>query len=301
MWRQGALTPVCPETPRLDGQTWLVTGGADGVGLGTSRGLLARGARVLSAARSAEKGERAAAALRDALGPSVPFVHTPLDLADLDGIGPAVALIRDALGGRPLDGLVCNAGLWPQRHGLSPQGHELAFATNVLGHFALVRALREEGLRSDARVVVVTGDIYVLARDCTPGFAFRTPYGGMLAYCRSKLGNLWIAAELQRRAPALRVAVVHPGVVATSLGGAREGLADAISRRLLIDVDRGAQTSLYAATQPDVPPGAYLHNTLGWVTPGPGDPASDAARAAGLWERCEALCSGPPAVAPGGP
>jgi hypothetical protein len=38
----------------------------------------------------------------------------------------------------------------------------------------------------------------------------------MMAYCRSKLGNLWIASELSRRSPELEVRVVHPGVVAAA-------------------------------------------------------------------------------------
>jgi hypothetical protein len=33
--------------------------------------------------------------------------------------------------------VVANAGLWPIRHLTSPQGHEITFATNVLGHQAL--------------------------------------------------------------------------------------------------------------------------------------------------------------------
>jgi NAD(P)-dependent dehydrogenase (short-subunit alcohol dehydrogenase family) len=112
----------------------------------------------------------------------------------------------------------------------------------------------------------------------------------MLAYCRSKLGNLWLARELQRRHPELRVRVAHPGVVATSLGGERRGLADAFSRRMLLDVERGAQTTLYCVTQTDVPNGAYLHNVRGIMKLSDGDPASDAARAARLWALCETLC-----------
>ena len=67
MWRQGTRSLVCPETPRLEGQRALVTGGSEGVGLGTCRGLLQRGARVIMASRSAAKGERACAQLRDEL------------------------------------------------------------------------------------------------------------------------------------------------------------------------------------------------------------------------------------------
>jgi len=292
MWRQRARSLVCPELPRLDGRRALVTGGADGVGLGTSRGLLRRGARVVCASRSAEKAERGRAALASELGAGVTFEHLPLDLSDLSRIPKAVEALAAVLDGDRLDVLVCNAGLWPRSHRLSPQGHELAFATNVLGHHLLLRHLVDRHLADDARVVIVTGDIYVLASDCTPDFSYGTPYGGMLAYCRSKLGNLWMTREIQRRHPGLQVRAAHPGVVATHLGGPRRGLAGRISRRLLLDVDGGAQSSLYGATQPGLPAAAYVHNTLGRVELGAGDPAADPRRAEALFALCETLCAG---------
>jgi len=290
VWRQGARSLVCPETPRLDGQLALVTGGSEGIGLGTSRGLLQRGARVIMASRSAAKGGRACAQLRGELGADEPVSFLPLDLSDLSRVREAARALQTQLGGQHLEVLICNAGFWPRRYQVSPQGHELAFATNVLGHFLLLRHLVGRHLAGDARVVIVTGDIYILASDCTPEYRYRTPFGGMLAYCRSKLGNLWLARELQRRHPELRVRVAHPGVVATSLAGERKGLADAFSRLTMLDPVRGAQTTLYCVTQPDLPEGVYLHNVRGIMKLSDDDPASDARRAAQLWDQCEALC-----------
>jgi NAD(P)-dependent dehydrogenase (short-subunit alcohol dehydrogenase family) len=292
VWRQRARSLVCPATPRLDGRSALVTGGSEGVGLGTCRGLLQRGARVWMASRSQAKGERACEQLRSELGAAARVEFLPLDLSDLDRVRSFAADLGARLGGDPLDLLVCNAGLWPRRHRLSAQGHELAFATNVLGHHLLIRHLVPRALRAGARVVAVTGDIYILAGGCTPDYAYAGPLGGMQAYCRSKLGNIWLAQELQRRHPELRVRIAHPGVVATSLGGERRGVAAAVSRRLLLDVDRGAQATLVCATRDDLPPAAYLHNTLGIVRFAERDRASDARLAARLWERCEALCRG---------
>ncbi len=292
MWRQAARSLVCPATPRLDGQHALVTGGSEGIGLGICRGLLERGARVTMASRSSAKGERAGAQLRGEFGTDAPVTFLPLDLSDLREVRKAALALAAELSGERLDVLICNAGIWPRRHSVSAQGHELAFATNVLGHFLLLRHLAGRVLAADARVVIATGDIYVLASDCTPDYAYRTPLGGMLAYCRSKLGNLWLARELQRRHPELRVRVAHPGVVATSLGGARKGLGDAVSRRMLLDVVRGAQTTLYCATQPGLPDGAYVHNVLGILQLDDDDPATDAMRAEQLWQQCETLCQG---------
>ena len=181
----------------------------------------------------------------------------------------------------PLDVVICNAGLWPQRHATSPQGHELAFATNVLGHFALLRELIRAGaLARDARVVVLTGDIYILARECTSDYAFRGPWAGCTAYCRSKLGDIWIARELQRRHPELHVAIAHPGVVATSLGGTPSPGFDRIRRRLMLPIERGAETPSSAPPSRS-PKGAYIHNTLGEMSSGPTTRAAIARRRSG--------------------
>jgi NAD(P)-dependent dehydrogenase (short-subunit alcohol dehydrogenase family) len=271
VWRQRARSLRCPESARLDGRLALVTGGNAGIGLETSRGLAKRGAEVIVASRrEAQLGERAR--------------WLPLDLADLASVRAAVDRLASESAGRPLDVLVQNAGLWPERHAVSPQGHELAFATNVLGHFALLRALELRGLLPAARVVAVTGDIYAGARACTADFAYRGRVGGADAYRRAKLGNLWLARELARRRPALRVIAVHPGVVATNLV---RGF-DALKRRFLLDCEAGAQASLVAATHPEIESGSYLHNTGGLVRLPPSDPALDAAGAAALWDVCEA-------------
>jgi protochlorophyllide reductase len=289
MWRQEARSLRCPPTPRLDGRRALVTGGNAGIGLETCAGLLARGAEVLMAARNAAKAEAAHAALLRNAPPGAVLHRVSLDLADLRSVAACARTLAERHA--PLDLAVCNAGLWPRRHERSPQGHELAFATNVLGHFALLRALLAAGtLRADARVVIVTGDIYVMARECTPDFTFSGLRGGMQAYCRSKLGDIWIAGELQRRHPALHVVLAHPGVVATELGGASPPLLDGLRRRLMIPPELGAETPLYAATQP-VAKGVYLHNTLGEIALEGDDPGADRAAAERLWATCEALCA----------
>jgi len=276
MWRQASRTAVCPETPRLDGKLALVTGGSRGIGLATSRGLAARGAEVISAARR-QPAENGAAHF------------APLDLADLRAIRGAIERVQGIAGGRPLDVLVANAGLWPTRHALSAQGHEIAFATNVLGHHALVRGLLERGLLAPgARVVIVTGDIYVMARACSADYRYRGARGGQMAYCRSKLGNVWYARELARRHPELRAHVVHPGVVATALGGRTARIA-AVKRALMLSPEQGAQTSLFCATWPGLESGTYFHNTLGRVELRSDDPGADAAKAAALWELVQRL------------
>jgi NAD(P)-dependent dehydrogenase (short-subunit alcohol dehydrogenase family) len=277
LWRQRHRTPRCPDTARVDGALALVTGGGRGIGLETTRGLAARGAEVISASRSHPAAD-------------VPARFVPLDLGDLDSVAHCVDAIAEQQGGRPLDILVANAGLWPTRFERSAQGHEIAFATNVLGHFALIQGLiAREILAPDARIVILTGDIYVLADACTPDFEYRGAAGSQLAYCRSKLGNLWLVRELSRRHPELRVCAVHPGVIASELAGPSSGLGAALKNALLLSTEAGAQTSLWCAIWPGLVSGSYYHNTLGRLELRADDPASDEQQAEALWETLEKL------------
>lgn len=291
-WRQTGRSRICDEGRQLAGTRVLITGGNAGIGLATSRGLLQRGAEVFMACRSEQKAALALATLRDEFGRDSKISSLPLDLSDLAQVRDFRDRLATELGDRRIDVVVCNAGLWPTRYATSRQGHEIAFATNVLGHHALLRQMMRDTLAESARIVVLTGDIYALVNDCSPDYRYRTPVGGMLAYCRSKLGNLWHADQLGRRFPSLSVAVVHPGIVASNLGGSGGPLGRRLRQQAMIDPDRGAQATLYAATSTDLPPFAYLHNTLGLVALADDDPARNVARAAELWNTCERLVEG---------
>lgn len=282
-------TPICPALPRLEGKLALVTGGNAGIGFEISKGLVERGAEVVIAARNTSTCEAACTQLRGHGG----RCHSQrLDLADLDSVVHACEALEREFAGRRFDVLVANAGLWPQEHRVSAQGHEAAFATNVLGHHLLIRRMFErELLRADARVVILTGDIYILVDACMPDFRFEGSRGGQAAYCRSKLGNLWMAAELGRRYPSACIVAAHPGVVASELGGRAGRFGQAMKRAMLISTEQGAQTPLFAATQ-DVQRGAYYHNTMGRMELAASDPACNREGAEQLWAVLEQLIAG---------
>ncbi|MEM1434801.1 MAG: SDR family NAD(P)-dependent oxidoreductase [Pseudomonadota bacterium] len=290
MLNQQQRTARCPDSPALDGQLVLLTGGTGGIGKATARGLLERGAELILPCRNPTRAQALVADLGAAAERVWPI---PLELDDLDSVAGCIAAIADRFGNRCIDILIENAGVWPQSYALTAQGHEIAFGTNVLGHFALRRALQRAALLSpSARVICVTGDIYILEHECSPAFRWRGATGGLKAYCRSKLGNLWIAAELQRRFPELTVASVHPGVVASDLAGPSSGVSGWFKTQLMIDTTTGAQTSLRCATQPDIEGDGYYHNVRGRVLLTPDDPAADRTAAARLWDSCEALANG---------
>ncbi len=291
MRNQTARTPLCPEEPRLNHRIALVTGGNSGIGFETCRGLLQRGAQVILASRDRSRTDAACEQLRKELGGETEVEPLVLDLSDLESVAQAARSLVQRLQGRKLDILIANAGIWPRKHALSAQGHEIAFATNVLGHHLLIRRLLSgQHLVESARLVILTGDIYILTKQCTADYTYRTQFGGMLAYCRSKLGNLWVGAQLHSRFPELQVFMVHPGVVASRLGVNDRTSAHPYAGGPQMSCELGAQTPLVCATQPNLETGGYYHNTFGLVQFKPKDPALDAAKAQALWETAEKLC-----------
>ena len=115
----------------LTGRRAIVTGGASGIGVETARALAGAGADVTLAVRDTAAGDRTAADITGTTGRDVHVAR--LDLADQ----ASVAAFAAGWNG-PLHILVNNAGVMAiQEPEQSPEGWELQFATNHLGHFAL--------------------------------------------------------------------------------------------------------------------------------------------------------------------
>ena len=141
----------------LSGRRAIVTGGSSGIGVETARALAGAGAEVTLAVRDTAAGERTAAAIE---GRAVRVGR--LDLVDQASVA---AFVADWSG--PLHLLINNAGVMalPDLQ-LTPQGWELQFATNHLGHFALTRALHGAlAAAGAARIVIVSSSGHLYAFD----------------------------------------------------------------------------------------------------------------------------------------
>ena len=119
----------------LTGRRVIVTGGASGIGIETARALAGAGAEVTLAVRNRAAGERTARDIT-ATTANPRVLVAPLDLADQ----ASVASFSQAWDG-PLHILVNNAGVMASPEMRTPEGWELQFATNHLGHFALATGL----------------------------------------------------------------------------------------------------------------------------------------------------------------
>ncbi|TQF11302.1 SDR family NAD(P)-dependent oxidoreductase [Myxococcus llanfairpwllgwyngyllgogerychwyrndrobwllllantysiliogogogochensis] len=121
---------------------------------------------------------------------------------------------------RPESTLVHNAGVWPSRRELTPDGLERAFVVNHAAPWVMQQALLDAGrLR---RILLVSAGLLVKGRFD----AARTPMGedfsSIRTYCDTKLGFALAMRDVATEHPELDVLVMHPGVVRTDLG-ARTG------------------------------------------------------------------------------
>lgn len=229
----------------LSGRTAIVTGGAAGIGVATARALARAGATVTLAVRRTDASEPVAAQLRSETG-NPAITVAPLDLADLRSVRAFV----DAWRGE-LDILVNNAGIMavPERE-KTPQGFELQFGTNYLGHFALTLGLRAAlAAASGGRVVSISssGHLFspVLFDDI--GFNF-VPYTPIGAYGQSKTATALLAVAITRHWADDGIAcnTLNPGAIATGLQQHTGGLKTPVDRRKT--PEQGAATSVLLAT-----------------------------------------------------
>lgn len=263
---QGRRTRWAAEQmPDQTGRVFVVTGANSGLGLATTRAVARRGAHVILAVRDADKGRRAAAAITaEHPGASLEVQH--LDLADLESVRTFADVVR-AVHPR-LDVLVNNAGVMAPPRSLSPQGHELQFASNHLGHFALTGLLLDlltPG--TDPVVVTVSSANHRKARLFFDDITGEHRYSPMGYYNQSKLANAVFGHVLHRRlseaGSPVRSVLAHPGYTATGLQtDGPVGMVKLLFGHLLTPLAqapaRGALPQLYAATEPGVRSGEFI-------------------------------------------
>ncbi|HEU4412674.1 MAG TPA: SDR family oxidoreductase [Polyangiaceae bacterium] len=240
-------------TNEMKGQTCVVTGASGGIGRETARALASRGARVVLVCRDRAKGEATRAELGAGGG------EVDLELCDLS----SQASIRE-LAGRlerahaRIDVLVNNAGLIIPKRTTTADGLEATFALNHLGYFLLTTRLLDL-LRASApaRIVNVSSEAHRRAALDFDDLQSERSYGAVDAYCRSKLANVYFTYELAERLRGSGVTAncLHPGVVASGFGRHEPGLLRVlatVARPFLIDEAKGAKTSVYLASSPEV-------------------------------------------------
>jgi NAD(P)-dependent dehydrogenase (short-subunit alcohol dehydrogenase family) len=185
-----------------DKQTILIAGATGNIGGGAALALAKRGARVVLLGRTREKLEAKADAIRIALPTSRIERHDAdvatlvIDFADMESVRRAAAEAIDRF--PRIHGLVLSVvALIQKGPNLLPNGHEVMFATNVMGPFLFTLLLLDRLEQSDGMVLHVVNPSY--KEIDWEDLESITNHKTETAYERSKTMHRVIAAELARR------------------------------------------------------------------------------------------------------
>jgi NAD(P)-dependent dehydrogenase (short-subunit alcohol dehydrogenase family) len=247
--------------PDQSGRTVLISGANSGIGFESARALAQKGATVIMACRSMDRGNEARNKLLQLVS-NADLVVMELDLSDLDSVRNFAATFQRAY--NKLDILINNAGVMIPPYTLTKQGYELQFGTNYLGHFALTGLLYPMMNEvENSRIVTVSslagnnGKI-----DFDDLHSKSKPYKKWDAYGQSKLAELIFSFELAKRlddcnAKTIAVAA-HPGGSNTNLQRTTGFFLKHVLFPLLSHApDKAVLPSLLAAVDPMATNGTY--------------------------------------------
>jgi NAD(P)-dependent dehydrogenase (short-subunit alcohol dehydrogenase family) len=255
--------------PPQAGRRYLVTGGNRGLGFFTAARLAGAGAHVVLSGRNPERLAAAVAAIRGAMPTMRGAVETlVIDHSSLASVDAGAARL---FGGPPLHGVAANAGLvHPPRTRLeSVDGNELVLATNLLGNFALFRALLPH-VAPGGRIVSLGSLSSRLSTFRIDDLQLVRGYHPWRAYAQSKIGTQVLGFELDRRFRAADVpvasVVAHPGYSISGRTPRVPGVNEPSRAKRFIDAlqgpwaqgkHHGAEVVLHALTAPGVEGGQF--------------------------------------------
>lgn len=248
----------------LSGKNVLVTGGYSGLGLETTKALAGAGAHVIVPARRPDVAKENLAGIDN-------VEVATLDLADLDSVKAFADEFLSS--GRPLHIVINNAAVMACPETRVGPGWESQFATNHLGHYALINRLWPAIKAGKGRVVALSSTGHRLSPMRFDDPQFEKGYDKWVAYGQAKTANSLFAVELDRlgQADGVRAFAVHPGGIMTPLQRhlPKEEMiaagwmdADGNVNELFKSTEEGASTSVWAATAPKLEGmgGVYCEN-----------------------------------------
>ena len=250
----------------LSGKLAIVTGGYSGLGLETTRALTKAGARVVVPARRPDTAWKALAGLDG-------VELDELDLGDLESVRAFAERFLDS--GRTVDLVIDNAGIMACPETRVGPGWEAQFATNHLGHFALVNRLWPAIEPGGARVVSVSSRAHHFSGMRWDDVHWRTGYDKWQAYGQAKTANVLFAVHLDKVGAdrGVRAFALHPGGILTPLQrhlpkaemverGWIDEQGNVLNPSGFKSPEQGAATQVWAATSPQLAGmgGVYLED-----------------------------------------
>ncbi len=230
----------------------LITGATSGIGRVTALDIAGRGAKLVLPVRDMEKGAALKQEIAEKTGnTSVEILSCRLD--SLDSIRECVEAFRQRHDRLHL--LINNAGTWETKRKESADGIEMNFAVNHLAPFLLTYLLLDIIKASaPARIISVSSTAHKQATMNFNDLEGKKRWSGMRSYAQGKLANIFFTRKLARELKDTGVTAncLHPGVVRTRLFDKMPALFQRIFGLFMISPEKGAETTIYLATSPEV-------------------------------------------------
>lgn len=242
----------------MQGKICLVTGASSGIGKATALGLAEMGATVVTFCRDAARGQAALSEIKQKSGNSSVDLLVA-DLSSQEAIRRLATEYKSKY--RQLHVLINNAGVYYTKRHVTVDGLEAMFAVNYLARFLLTNLLLDIIKTSaPARIINVAGAYHVKGKIAFDDLQGEKDFDGQRANHQSKLADVLFTYELARRLEGTGVTVncLHPGMVATDLIDKDKDFPRffkylyKLSRPLQKSPAKGAETSIYLASSPEV-------------------------------------------------
>jgi NAD(P)-dependent dehydrogenase (short-subunit alcohol dehydrogenase family) len=241
---------------QIPSRSFIVSGGASGLGAACVRMLVAAGGNVVIADLAQEHGE----ALAAELGEACRFVRC--DVTDEAGVRAAIQAATELA---PLGGALACAGIAPAARIVGRDGpHDLALfekvvRVNLVGTFNLLRLVAEAMTKN---VPTTDGERGVIV--LTSSIAAEEGQLGQAAYAASKgaVASLTLPAARELSKHGIRVGTVMPGIFDTPLMGA---MSDEVRTSLAAQIPfppRFGQPEEFASLVRHLIENVYLNGTI---------------------------------------
>ncbi len=201
----------------------LVTGANRGIGLQLVSHYLARGDEVVAVVRN----PAAAGELEQRAAAASTLTLLPADVTDEKALAAAAA----TLGNKPLDVVICNAGIMSSRGGLADPGHDAAewqrvMLVNVGGVFFTARAFLTQLKQAKGKLAILSSMMGSSTQATGNVYAYRAS--------KAAAANLGANFAVELKPAGIAVGIYHPGWVATDMGGDTAPVKPADSAKGLI-------------------------------------------------------------------
>ena len=271
----------------MKGKTVVITGGNSGIGRVTATEIAKMGAQVVLVCRNETK----AKAVQEDINALTGLNNCDLFICDFSSHASIKKFAKEfRMKYNHIDVLINNAGAIIGERQTNDEGLEMMFATNHLGYFLVTHYLLDLLKAADKeRIINVASLAHRFGGMRWNDLQAEQFFNSWLQYGHTKLMNILFNKKLSKNLKNntnITVNCLHPGNINSNFGRSGNPLMKVLMENfgfVLTSPEKGAQTSIYLATSPEVQNKTGLY----WYRKNPTIPSMEAIssdNADRLWE-----------------